>query len=135
MSKISTEDCRKFLVDFFTKNPSVVTSIFYSGSLSTGEQIARDELARWATNPKLWKRARKYKVQSPNSWISDDTIDIYDASTPVRRSGYDGTKNVNNTFVWAREFYLNEDQLENQVGFVVLEDEKGNLALGPYCGD
>ncbi len=138
MSKISTDDCRKFLADFCTRNPSVVTAIFYSARkpLDAEQQQHCDSLARWAATPRLWKRSKKYKVHSDASYLSgDETVHIYDTDVSVQRSGYDGTREVPNTFIWARDFYLNEDELEGQVGFTVLEDAGGQLYLGPYCGD
>lgn len=141
---VTTADCKKFLVNFFEKNPSVVTSVFYTaGKPMTADEIASKlELEQWAINPKMWSRRSKYRVGGKNDNLFPysrngiyETL-VYSINVPVRRSGYDGTTHVvKSQFVWVREFFLNDDVLEGQCGFAVLEDKDGNLHLGEYVGD
>ena len=97
-SKITTADCKSFIVDFVTKNPSVITSIFGSGpnGLSATEQAG---LITEATILKNWKRETKFKVDP------EDDFEIHSINVPVRRCQYDGTKTVDgDQFTIGREF-------------------------------
>ena len=126
VSKITTADCKSFIVNFVTKNPSVITSI-YGSSLPATEKAS---LIKEACNPKNWKRESKFKVDP------DDDFEIHDINVIVRRRQYDGTKTVDgNQFTVGREFCLLPDKYEDSIKFAILEKLDGTLEFGPYCGD
>ncbi len=56
MTKITTADCKKFLVEFFRSTPTLIAGIYGAGSEAAVE-VARDALLE-----KHWKRDRKFKL-------------------------------------------------------------------------
>lgn len=142
MSKITTDDCKNFLVEYCKRNPSVVSSVFYTVGkhLSPDEEIGKKELISWSIDSRLWTRRSKYKIGGKNDNLfttaNVNTTVVYKPDVQVKRMGYDGTTEVSkSSFVWVREFFLNTAELEGQCGFAVLEDTDGNLHLGEYIGD
>jgi hypothetical protein len=128
MSKITTADCKDFIVDFVTKNPSVITSI-YGPTLPT---VERDSLINEAKIAKNWKRETKFKVD-PND---DEDFEIHNINVPVRRCQYDGTTTVDaRQFTIGREFCLCPNKYEDGIKFIILEKLDESLVFGPYSGD
>jgi len=128
-SKITTADCKAFIVDFVKQNPSVILSIYGTGpnGLSTVEQ---SKLIAEATIPKNWKRESKFKVDP------DDDFEIHSVNVPVRRCQYDGTVTVDGSqFTVGREFCLLPDKYEDGIKFAILEKPDSSLVFGPYVGD
>lgn len=126
MTKITTADCKAFIVDFVTKNPSVILSI-YGSDLSAADKI---DLINDATNAANWKRESKRKVNK------NDTYEVYNINVPVRRCQYDGTTTVSGSnFVVEREFCLCPNKYENGIQFTILEKLDRSLVFGPYSGD
>lgn len=124
---ITTADCKKFIVEFITANPSVILSI-YGPDLPKDEQIS---LIGEATTEKYWKRVRKFKIKN-----NDDEFQVHNINVPVKRSQYDGTTTVDSAqFVTGREFCLRPEEYENAIQFIILEKLDGTLVFGPYSGD
>ena len=128
----STADCKKFIVDFVTANPSIILSIYgkYLPELDSKALIAD------ATTPKFWKRVRKFKIDGDSEYCVNDKFHIHNINVPVRRQGYDGTTVADcSLFTVGREFCLRPDEYENAIQFIILEKHDGTLVFGPYSGD
>lgn len=126
----STADCKAFLVDFFTKNPSVILSIFGAGMSQTG----RWDLLANARNPKKWKRT--HKCAAGKGHYTLDTYSLFDVDQTVVRMGYGAQRKVPaSSFTVERAFLLDVDTYDTGVAFLVVEDAQGTLSLADYVGD
>lgn len=120
--KISTEDCRAFLVDVFRNHISLVAKMKYD--------IVKKEQYESALNPKLWKRYTKCKPSMSNNidhegfYCGVIDVETHKASDPHHTE-----------FVCEREFFLMNDVEGDKLAFVVLENKEGKLFLGPDIGD
>ena len=119
MSKITTADCKKFLVAEVTKNPDIIHDVF--GDRSTAIKEAQIE--------KKWCRETKFDPCG----TSDYAQDYYSIWAP--RSGISRGAIANKDLAAVRIFCLDSDQFDSAVMFMVLEDKKGQLHLGEYVGD
>jgi hypothetical protein len=109
MSKITTLDCKKFLVDEITKNPDIVNRI--------------DEFPEYileVLSKDIFVRTLKFKASGNHEYATNDyrlwggnTMSAQDLSA-------------------VRVFQFNPEEFDNKVGFMVLEDLQGNLILGDY---
>lgn len=116
MSKTSTADCRKFIVDFLRANPDVVLS-------NWSEPEERTQIQRCLFTESKWKRHAK--------WRATGNHDFAEPEYPT----FDRRRILAEQLSWVREFYLNPAEFENAIGFLVLEDINGNLILGDEIGD
>jgi hypothetical protein len=122
MSKITTADCKRFLVSEIAKNPNIVLDI-YGGFNSPGNLLPT------ALVEKKWKRTEKFKATGDH-----DMADYqYSLWFPVR--GPSAGEIVAEDLATVRVFHLDPDQFDDSVGFMVLEDNAGQLLLGEYIGD
>jgi len=121
MSKITTADCKRFLVAEVARRPEIVTSIY-------GSQPPTD-LVVSAMKESKWVRREKFKPTGDHYRVEDR----YDLWYPAygHRNGSAPADRLSTI----RTFYLAPDVFEDTVGFMVLEDLQGNLILGEYIGD
>jgi hypothetical protein len=119
MSKVTTADCKKFLVAEITKNPNIIHDI-YNDSVTAIDDALKE---------KNWKRESKFNPVGDNDYAD------YSYSLWCPRMG-PGRGQVKDTdLVAVRRFFLLPDKYEDAIGFNVLEDHQGNLHLGAYIGD
>ena len=116
MSKITTADCKRFLVAEITKNPQIVLSI-YDGFNEP------DTLLSSAMNVKKWVRREKFKPTGDHDYVEDEYILWYRGSVPA------------DSLTVVRVFSLDSEEFDDAVRFLVLEDKTGQLLLGEYIGD
>lgn len=146
----TTKDCKEFLVEYFKQNPLKILKKF-------GGDIPENlELKLHMMNPKKWSRHLKMKPCSETQqnescaeleWPPHNRLDrvSYDAAYNVVKN-YTKEEILNNSYystnqgkypakdvLCERTFYL--DDLEGQVGFVVIETNNGELLLGQDIGD
>ena len=117
MSKITTADCKRFLVAEIAQCPEIVTSI-YDGFNSP------ETLLPTALQERKWVRREKFKATGKHDRVHDEYFPLAMAS-PIPAADLS----------IIRMFYLDPDQFDDSVGFMVLEDLQGNLILGEYIGD
>lgn len=122
MSKITTADCKKFLVSEITQRPEIVTSIY--GGFNSPETLLPTALQE-----KKWVRREKFKATG----LHDRVQDRYDLWYPVY--GLSNGSAPADRLSTIRMFYLDPNTFDDSVGFMVLEDLQGNLILGEYIGD
>ena len=109
MSKITTADCKRFLVDEITKNPNIVNRI--------------DEFPEYihqVLSEAIFVRRLKFKASGRHEYATD----LYHLWGGNTMSAQDLSA--------VRVFQFNPEEFDNKVGFVVLEDLQGNLILGDY---
>ena len=126
MSKVTTKQCREFIIDMMKKDPAIILGFFcghdYLATIKTLEENGLplspkfldikqcyEELLPIASNIKNWKRQAKYKPGHGRDWGCPPNT------------------------VWIREFYCEET--DGQLAFQILEFEDGTLMLGAYVGD
>jgi hypothetical protein len=106
MAKITTADCKKFLVNEITKNPNIIHDIYGDTTTAINEALVT----------KNW--IREYKCKP------DDDVETHDGRTIAAYK------------VQAiRRFVLDPATFDTAVIFCVIEDKQGNLILGEYVGD
>lgn len=119
MTKITTADCKKFLVAEITKNPEIIHDIY--GDKTTAIKEALDA--------KNWVRELKFNANGDHEY-ADDTYELWCPTYGPSRGSVPAT-----SLTTVRKFTLDPDQFDNAVAFMVLEDKQGNLMLGAYSGD
>lgn len=121
MSKITTADCKKFLVEQVKANPYIIHDIF------------RDYINGFpeALDVKKWKRESKFNPDpAKGSDYADDNYELwYPRMGPGRGSKH------HTELVSVRRFWLDPDEYDTMIMFNVLEDKNGQLWLGEYVGD
>lgn len=125
----STADCKKFLVDFLSKNRQIVLAYFPDESGSPSALIE-------ALNVNNWKREYKRKAGSGNDYNPEfDEYNIYLDGAIINRYGDAiGCPTLPvREFAWERRF--NCDPFEGGLAFIVLENKQGELFLADYVGD
>jgi hypothetical protein len=122
MSKITTADCKQFLVSKITENPEIVLDIY-------GGFNYPSNLLSSAMNVKKWVRREKFKPTGDHDLANTE----YDLWYPVQGPGR-GIVTADR-LASVRVFYLDPDHFDDAVGFMVLEDHEGKLILGEYIGD
>ena len=115
MTKITTADCKKFLVNFFKNNPAPIIDIYGNDYALEDSQIE-----------KLWVRDSKCKPGGGNHEMSE----YYVCDSSNKYSYRPATD-----FTVERIFRLNLDKYDTAVIFIVLEDVEGTLYLGDEVGD
>jgi hypothetical protein len=121
----STDDCKKLLVDVFSKNSKLITNLFDSTINSTA-------LIKDIQNTHLWKRENKCKPKTDNSYVYEDMrVMITDALGNILK--YDMMKI--DDIRYERHFVLNPEKYEDAIRFLVLEDVNGKIFVSDYIGD
>lgn len=127
MSKITTEDCKKFIAQFQKDNPDLERARFGIKPEETVETNRDIQYLQDCLNPKNWKRLFKTKFNEDYStgiYISGQKFDRYD-----RMAGYLKEEDIR---------YVRGFDMENaggQIAYLVLEMNDGTLHLGEYIGD
>lgn len=116
MSKLSTEDCRKFIVDFVSANPNQILD-----NWSDPDEVAC--IRKCLTQPSKWKRYVKFSATSNHE------------SAEPEYPSFDRQRIPAEQLSWVREFYLNPTEFETAIGFQVLETVKGELIMGQDISD
>jgi hypothetical protein len=124
---MNTDDCKKFLAGFFTRNLTIIPAY-----------ISRDDpdlaaTVKDARTVKKWKR--RYKCKPGSGDYDFRYYILYTENGTVTRYG-EPTLNIHrkpSEFVSERGFEL--DGTEGAIAFVVLEKADGTLHLGDYIGD
>jgi hypothetical protein len=134
-SKVSTDQCKKFIVEFVTQNPSLIKNI-YGEPEYPEDQEEMDQLMQAALKPGNWSRTSRYLITSDSN--NCPTNYDYNLKRDVSVDAYsvdrDGTYEIPiERITWVREFDLKPS--EGAVAFAVLEDVDGHLHMGPYMGD
>lgn len=119
MSKITTADCKKFLVAKITDNKGIINDIF--GDTVTAVNEALQE--------KKWKRESKFTPTGNGDYV-EDQYKLWCPTYGPSSGSIDA-----NELTCIRRFVLDPDQFEDAVKFNVLEDNHGQLHLGEYVGD
>ena len=123
---ISTEDCRKFIVEFQSRNPQIEQTRF-GGELDAEAQAA-------LTVPKNWKRQTKVRPDSAtDSHDPVKTYMTYGEGLPVNRFAEGQVKVDAKTIAWERRFDC--QPFEGQVAYLILETHDGDLIFGDYVSD
>lgn len=122
MSKITTADCKRFLVAEIAKNPQIVLDI-YGGFNNPGNLLPT------ALIEKKWIRSEKFKPTGEHYRVEDSYRLWSPLKGPVRGEVPAETLSA------VRVFHLDPDQFDDSVGFMILEDNAGQLILGEYIGD
>jgi hypothetical protein len=122
MTKITTADCKQFLVAKITKNPEIILDI-YEGFNEP------DNLLPTALIEKKWVRREKFKPTSDHDFANTE----YDLWYPVRGPGRGSVPA--DSLATVRVFSLEPNEFDDAVRFMVLEDKTGQLLLGEYIGD
>jgi hypothetical protein len=116
----TTLECKKFLVDLFTKHPEYVDG-FYD------EDYINEDAIKDSQNIKLWKRERKNKIYSHESQEGENLS--------VTQNGIDNFTLDIECVIWERVFCLNPNKFEDTFKWLLYEDKNGELYLGEYIGD
>jgi hypothetical protein len=117
MSKITTADCKRFLVNEITKNPDIINRIDGQGS-DILKQVSESNFVRTTKFKPTGKH--DYATDTYKLWGSDSSMSAKDLSQ-VRVFHFDKNKlDYDTEFDYSR-------------GFMILEDLQGNLILGDYC--
>lgn len=117
VNKITTADCKNFLVECFTKDPNLPVGRVHADDLP---RVLADSVVA-----KMWKREAKINPNKDNDYRdAGDDWGMYYGGT------ISGTK-----LKTVRKFYLNPDEYDSAVCYMVLEDLNGNLILGEDFGD
>lgn len=127
MTKITTEDCKKFIVQFQKDNPDLERDRFGiepTETLSTNPdlQFLSDCLLE-----KNWKRLFKTKFNEDYStgiYVSGQKFGRFD-----RQAAYVNENDIR----YVRGFDM--DTADGQIAYLVLEMNDGTLHLGEYIGD
>jgi hypothetical protein len=118
MIKISTADCRKFLVSEITKNPDIIHWIYGDTTTAIAEALVE----------KNWKREAKFSPTSDHHY-ADDSYEVLgeDRRNPRVFLPHD--------LVCVRTFCLLPSKFDTAVKYNILEGKDGNLYLSEYVGD
>ena len=120
--KITTNDCRKFLANFFTTNENYR---MMGGMFDAGEEyedgITEERLFKDMCTSSKWLRERKHKPLEEAYQVTN----------------VDGTRTivVASNILCIRVFMCDPDTWDTQVMYQVIEDKNGKLHLGEYVGD
>lgn len=105
--KVTTKDCKQFIVREIRKNPNIIHNIWRDTNTAIHEALVE----------KNWVRTSKYKAL-------EDDITFYSIDGIV----------VSNVAVF-RDFCLMPSKFDTTVQFRILEDVEGKLIFGEYLGD
>lgn len=117
MTKITTADCKNFLVECFTKDPALAVGRVNAADLP---RVLADSVVA-----KMWKRDEKINPNKDNDYTGagDDWGMNYGGLIS-------GTK-----LKAVRRMVLNPDEYDGAICYMVLETLDGELLLGEDFGD
>lgn len=119
MKKITTADCKKFLVSLVKANPDFLTKLWGNPQDPTGQYAV--SLALTESN---WKRAWKASARAESVYSCDNGY-----------SRHDGTVMSFSDIASVRCFILSPEDFDSAAQFIVIEGTDGNLYLGENVGD
>ncbi len=122
MSKISTDDCKKFLINFHANNLHIEKTRFEL----TDESPELDLFVKELLSEKNWKRLFKRKPEY-------DETSIYISGVPVNIYAEPQSKVKLEDIKFVRGFEMIKS--DGQIAYLVLEMKDGTLHLGDYIGD
>lgn len=128
VAKTTTEDCKKFLAEFFMGNPQIIRALF--------ADARSDELweyQRYVEDIKKWKRI--YKCSPGGGTYEHPSYGMFTNGTAVSYHGEAGPRVERPITDFVSERGFRCEPFEDTVQFVVLEDKNGKLHLGDYIGD
>jgi hypothetical protein len=117
--RVSTDDCRKFIVAFETANPQLEAARF-TDEWDSDQRAALLIFSNWK---------REHKIRPPK----DETYSVYVEGQEINRYAEAAAKIASSEIAWERKF--NCCPFEGQVAYLVLEKHDGTLLLGNYVGD
>lgn len=117
VNKVTSADCKQFLVDCFKNDPKLLYGRVHVSDLPI--------VLASALNAKNWKRDEKINPNKDNDYT--DAGDSWDTHYGGEISGAQ-LKSV-------RKFYLDPNKFDSAVCWMVLEDIDGKLILGEDWGD
>ena len=122
-SKVTSSDCKTFLVKFLAANPQIIISVFGSENQDMIEPMK---------NMKNWKRWNKRRTNENDTFNSDglDFVSVFEPNVKPNFYGEPTGSIKYKDIVWAREFYYINDEVDG--GFTVYELKDGSLYLGQY---
>lgn len=138
MAKITTDDCKEFLVTFFQKHPEIIETIYGDMEEVYGED-AFDLTAVLKKNN--WKRMWKMNAKNTmDDWCMRSDSEEKDAFFYVFENddtavfSYEPTgKILLKDVAYGRGFEC--VPFDCGVRYIVLEDKNGKLYVGEYIGD
>lgn len=122
MSKISTDDCKKFLINFHANNLHIEKARFEL----TDESPELDLFVKELLSEKNWKRLFKRKPESSET-------SVYVSGRPVNLYAEPQSKVKLEDINCVRGFEMTKS--DGQIAYLVLEMKDGTLHLGDYIGD
>ena len=127
MAKITTDDCKRFIVQFQKDNPKLELTRF---GITEQDNVSNNRDCSYLTDcliEKNWKRLFKRKPDE------DDGVSVYISGQSFNRyaepAGRVNFKDIKCT----RGF--NMETAETQIAYLVFEMNDGTLRLGDYIGD
>ena len=134
-NKITTADCKKFLVEIIRSNPEIIHEIW--GDTTTSMKEALD-IKKWKREAKFNPNPEKGAEYAEDEYLVNKVHYKEGHFLPMLESlgyGSDEDSIIFEDLNCVRRFILDPEQLEGQVMFNVLEDKNGCLWLGDYVGD
>ena len=116
MTKITTEDCKRFLVDAVSRDSSIVLE-FWDDEAS--------EVIKDATNAKKWKRMSKQNPKDCQLFHYNGYFVDHKGNSSV------AVEDV----ACVRTFALDPENYDSALAYLVLECKDGSLVLGENVGD
>jgi phosphomannomutase len=119
-TKVTTDDCRNFIVEFQKRNPAIEQTRF-------GEEID-DEAVDNLTKPSAWKRQYKIRPDGDENYFR-----CYIDGGKINRYAEPQAKIPITDVAWVRRFDC--DGFNGQVAYEIYEMKDGSLVYGDYVGD
>lgn len=127
MSKITTDDCKKFIAQFQKDNPALERIRFGIKPEETIETNRDLQYLQDCLDPKNWKRLFKRKM------TDEDSNSIYVSGQSFNRYAATISRVRDEDVRYVRGFDM--DKASGQIAYLVLEMNDGILHLGEYIGD
>ena len=128
----TTADCKKFLVEFFTRYPALIVNIYGEEALSKDNLKS---LLQDARNHNKWKREFKSNAATyfheHTSFVTKTSAGLTVQIFPEGKSRPMPLADI----ATVRTLVLDPNEYDSAVCFLVLEAKDGTLHLGEYAGD
>ena len=128
MTKITTDDCKKFIVEFHKKNPQLEKVRF---GITDDEIDSNNEDLEFLKDILLEKNWKRLFKRNPEKNFNETYV--YVSGKPVNRYAEPQAKVDFNNIKCVRGFDM--ITAEGQIAYLVLEMKDGTLHLGDYIGD
>lgn len=127
MSKITTDDCKKFIAQFQKDNPELERIRFGIKPEETIETNSDLQHLQDCLDPKNWKRLFKRKL------TDEDGLGIYVSGQQFNKYAQTNRYVREEDVRYVRGFDM--ENASGQIAYLVLEMNDGTLHLGEYIGD